>query len=192
MQDAIGAPKKPDFKPALYPTSQEPTADRYILQTLQELSRGPCTWLFQVVPLAPEEVLGKLLAANLAIFRPFSLSAKASRGTTGARLQPHCFFERCRMSEPTEISVAGFSADVCEPAELRHRVLNGVPRDFAFEVTKRVDSVEKVVVPNDKWSPGKIGEIDCQMRGVTVAGAKAQGRILVTIKEISDSRPGER
>jgi hypothetical protein len=94
------------------------------------------------------------------------------------------------MSEPTEISVAGFNADVCEPAELRHRVLNGVPRDFAFEVTKRVDSVAKVVVPDDKWSPGKIGEIDCQMRGVKVAGGKAQDRILVTIKEISDNRVG--
>lgn len=94
------------------------------------------------------------------------------------------------MSEPTEFVVEGFKADVCEPAELRHRVLNGVPRDFSFEVTKRVDSVEKIVVPSDKWAPGKIGEIDCQMRGVKVAGAKAQGRILVTIKEISDSRPG--
>jgi hypothetical protein len=94
------------------------------------------------------------------------------------------------MSEPTEFAVEGFRGDVCEPAELRHRVLNGVPRDFSFEVTKRVDSVEKVVVPHDKWSPGKIGEIDCQMRGVNVAGAKAQGRILVTIKEISDSRLG--
>lgn len=94
------------------------------------------------------------------------------------------------MPEPTEFAVEDFNADVCEPAELRHRVLNGVPRDFAFEVTKRVDSVERVVVPHDEWSPGKIGEIDCQMRGVKVAGAKAQGRILVTIKEISDSRPG--
>ena len=94
------------------------------------------------------------------------------------------------MSEPTEFAVEGYRADVCEPAELRHRVLNGVPRDFSFEVTKAVDSVGKVVVPNDKWSAGKFGEIDCQMRGVKVAGAKAQGRILVTILEISNSRPG--
>jgi len=94
------------------------------------------------------------------------------------------------MSEPTEFAVEGFIADVCEPAELRHRVLNGVPNDFAFEVTKRVDSIGKVVVPHDQWSPGKIGEIDCQMRGVKVAGAKAQGRILVTIKEIADRRLG--
>jgi hypothetical protein len=94
------------------------------------------------------------------------------------------------MSEPTEFAVEGFKADVCEPAEIRHRVLNGVPRDFSFEVTKRVDSAEKVVVAHDKWSPGKIGEIDCQMRGVKVAGAKAKDRILVTIKEISDSRMG--
>ena len=49
------------------------------------------------------------------------------------------------------------------------------PRDFAFEVTKRIDSVEKIIVPHDKWSPGKFGEIDCQMRGVSVAAAKAQG-----------------
>ena len=94
------------------------------------------------------------------------------------------------MSEPTQFAVEGYSADVCEPAELRHRVLNGVPSDFAFEVTKRVDSVEKIVVAHDNWSQGKIGEIDCQMRGVKVAGAKAQGRILVTIKEILRSRPG--
>jgi hypothetical protein len=93
------------------------------------------------------------------------------------------------MSEPTEFAVDGYKADVCEPAELRHRVLNGVPRDFAFEVTKRIDSIEKIVVPHDKWSPGKFGEIDCQMRGVRVAGAKAQGRILVTIKEISYAQP---
>jgi hypothetical protein len=83
------------------------------------------------------------------------------------------------------VIVDGYDADVCEPAELRHRVLNGVPRDFAFEVTKRVDSIEKIIVPHDKRSPDKFAEIDCQMRGVSVAGAKAQGRILVKIKEIS-------
>lgn len=93
------------------------------------------------------------------------------------------------MSERTEFSVEGYKADVCEPAELRHRVLNGVPHDFRFEVTKRVDSVGKIVVAQDAWSPGKIGEIDCQMRGVHVAGAKAQGRILVTIKEITKILP---
>lgn len=94
------------------------------------------------------------------------------------------------MSEPTQLVIEGFSADVCEPAELRHRVLNGAPRDFAFEVTKRVDSVGKIVVPNDEWAAGKIGEIDCKMRGVKVAGAKALDRILVTIKEISQCLPG--
>jgi len=90
----------------------------------------------------------------------------------------------------SEFSIEGYKADVCEPAEIRHRVLNGAPRDFRFEVTKQVDSGGKVVVPHDKWAPGKFGEIDCHMRGVTVSGAKAHERILVTIKEIADRPPG--
>ena len=96
------------------------------------------------------------------------------------------------MSEPTEFACEGFEANVCEPAELRHRVLNGAALDFAFEVTKRVDSVAKVVVAQDKWAAGRIGEIDCQMRGVKVAGSKAHGRILVTIKEIADRQTSDR
>jgi hypothetical protein len=96
------------------------------------------------------------------------------------------------MSEQTQIVVEGFNADVCEPAELRHRVLNGAPKDFVFEVTKLVDSKAKVVVSDDKWAIGKIGEIDCQMRGVKVAGAKAHDRIRVSILEISNVSPRAR
>lgn len=124
------------------------------------------------------------------MFRRFALFGKANAGRTEGAIAAPLFFERLKMSEPTEFVVEGFHADVCEPAELRHRVLNGIPRDFAFEVTKRVDSVAKIVVSNDEWAAGKVGEIDCRMRGVKVAGAKALDRILVTIKEISQCVPG--
>jgi hypothetical protein len=94
------------------------------------------------------------------------------------------------MLSSTEFVVEGFTANVCEAAELRHRVLNGDCEDLAFEVTKLTDSKGVIVVSDAKWAPGKIGEIDCQMRGVQVAGAKAHDRMRVTIKEISNASRG--
>ena len=92
------------------------------------------------------------------------------------------------MSAPIDFVVEGFNASMCEPAELRHRVLNGAALGFAFEVTRLTDSKGAIVVADDKWAPGKIGEVDCQMRGVRVAGAKAHDRMTVTIKEVSHPR----
>jgi hypothetical protein len=89
------------------------------------------------------------------------------------------------MSEPTEFSVAGFNADVCEPAEIRHRVLNGVPHNLSFEVTKPSSGSVRVVVADDKWEGGKFGELDRKMRGVKVNALNSQGRCTITIKEIS-------
>ena len=111
--------------------------------------------------------------------------------TSKARLQPPCFFERCNMSEQTQIVVEGFNADVCEPAELRHRVLNGAPKDFVFEVTKLVDSKAKVVVSDDKWAIGKIGEIDCQCAASRLPEPKLTIESESASKRFDDSRgPG--
>lgn len=81
--------------------------------------------------------------------------------------------------------VEGFKASMCEPTELRHRVLNGAAEGFAFEVTKPTDSKGAILVSDENWTAGKIGEIDCKMRGVRVGGAVANARMTVTIKEIS-------
>ncbi len=94
------------------------------------------------------------------------------------------------MSALIDFVVEGFSASMCEPAEIRHRVLNGSAERFAFEVTKPTDSNGAIVVSDDHWAPGKIGEIDCKMRGVRVAAAKANARMTVTIKEISNPARG--
>jgi hypothetical protein len=94
------------------------------------------------------------------------------------------------VSDKSEFSVDGFNADICEPAELRHTVLNGSSKDIAFEVTKLIDNKWKLLVSDDTWAAGKFGEIDCQVRGVRVAGAKAHERMTVTIKEITRAGRG--
>ena len=94
------------------------------------------------------------------------------------------------MSDQTQFVVDDFNASVCEPAELRHRVLNGATNEFAFEVTKLSDSKGQILVADDRWVAGKFGEIDCQMRGVRVGGAKAHQRMTVTIKEITRAGRG--